>query len=73
MTLTRRQNQILDAVRRLRAMNQRSGANQVAAAIGIKRDTARRELTALVASGHLATIDRGSQQAGTDYYPTETA
>lgn len=65
--MTRRQNQILAAVRRLRAMNQRTGANQLAAAIGCKRDTVRRECAALVADGILSTLDRGSVQAGVDY------
>lgn len=70
--MTRRQTQILDAITRLRSMNQRTGANQIAAAIGLKRDAVRRECAALVASGTLAVVDRGSQQAGIDYVTTST-
>jgi predicted ArsR family transcriptional regulator len=65
--MTRRQTQIIDTIARLAGMNQRTGANQIAAAMGLKRDAVRRECAALVAAGHLTVTDRGSQQAGIDY------
>lgn len=65
--LTRRQNAIVDAVRKLQELRQRSGANQIAAAIGAKRDAVRRECGSLVAAGVLDVVDRGTQQAGCDY------
>ena len=70
--MTRRQTAILDAVRKLRDLNQRSGAAQIAAATGMNRETVRRECVRLVADGHLDTTDRGSLQAGRDYTIPET-